>query len=185
MGSAMLKEAVYALKIYYYDSEEIVKTVIEFALAAAASAAASGCLPGAGSTVAIAVSLGFVVAMYVALAKMLGVEFGNGILKSIASAVLADLGGAIAAFVIVAAAISFVPGFGTIGAATITGITSFCYVYLAGMVYIKMLGTLLNMGKSVSTMSEEELKQAMKKEMDSLDMREAIKEAKCAYKQNK
>ena len=107
------------------------------------------------------------------------------ILKSIASAVLADLGGAIAAFVIVAAAISFVPGFGTIGAATITGITSFCYVYLAGMVYIKMLGTLLNMGKSVSTMSEEELKQAMKKEMDSLDMREAIKEAKCAYKQNK
>ena len=61
MGSAMLKEAVYALKIYYYDSEEIVKTVIGFALAAAASAAASGCLPGAGSTVAIAVSLGFVV----------------------------------------------------------------------------------------------------------------------------
>lgn len=122
--------------------------------------------------------------MYVSLGKMLGVKLGNGVLKSLASAVVADLAGAVAASIAVAA-ISFIPGIGTLGSAAITGITSFCYVYLAGIIYIKMLGSLLNKGKSVDSMLEAELKQAMRNTASSIDLNDAIKEAKKAYKDNK
>lgn len=131
------------------------------------------------------VSVGIIVKMYVSLGKMLGVKLGNGVLKSLASAVVADLAGAVAASIAVAAAISFIPGIGTLGSAAITGITSFCYVYLAGIIYIKMLGSLLNKGKSVDSMSEAELKQAMRNTASSIDLNDAIKEAKKAYKDNK
>lgn len=184
MGSVILKEAAYALKTYYSNADELVQSVINHALGAAASAAGAGCLPGAGSTIAAAVSIGIIVKMYVSLGKELGVRLGEGVLKSVASAVVADLAGAVVASIAVSAVISFVPGIGTIGSAMITGITSFCYVYLAGVIYLKMLGTLLDMGKSVNDMSEEELKDAMKKTADSMNIKDVVKEAKSAYKEN-
>lgn len=185
MSSAMLREAAYALKVYCHDSDEIVQSVIGHAAGAAVSAAGAGCLPGAGSTIAAGISIGIIVKMYVSLGKMLGVKLGNGVLRSLASAVVADLAGAVAASIAVAAAISFIPGIGTLGSATITGITSFCYVYLAGIIYIQMLGKILKTGKSVESMSEEELKRAMKSAAGSIDIDNALKEAKSAYKENK
>lgn len=185
MGSAILKEAAYALKAYYRDADDLVQSVINHALGAAVSAAGSGCLPGVGSTIAAGVSIGIIVKMYVNLGKKLGVRLGEGVLKSVASALVADLAGAVAASIAVSAVISFVPGIGTLGSAMITGITSFCYVYLAGVIYLKMLGALLGMGKSVNNMSEEELKQAMKNATNSMNIKDVVNEAKGAYKENK
>lgn len=185
MNSAMLKEAAYALKEYYNNADEIVESVISHALGAAIAAAGAGGLPGAGSTIAAGIAIGIIVKMYVSLGKMLGVKLGNGILKSLASAVVADLAGAVVASIAVSTVLSFIPGIGTLGSAVITGITSFCYVYLAGIIYIKMLGSLLNNGKNIDGMSEAELKQAMKSAANSIDLNDAIKEAKNAYKENK
>lgn len=184
MNSAMLYVAANNLKEYYNSAEDIVQSVVQHALAAAASAALAGCLPGAGGAVAATASIGIIVKMYVSLGNMLGVRLGNGVLKSVASAVVADLAGSVAAVLAVSAVISFIPGLGTLGAASITGITSFCYVYLAGMIYLKMVGAILKSGKSVNTMTEEELKAAAKQASSGMDIKAAVKEAKETFKKN-
>lgn len=185
MNSGMLKVAAEALKEYYRDADDIVKSVINHAAAAAAAAALSGAVPGAGSTIAATVSIGIIVKMYISLGNMLGIHIGNGVLKALASAVVADLAGSIVAILAVSTALSFIPGLGTLGAAGITALTSFCYVYLAGLIYIKMVGKILSSGKSVNKMTEAELKAAAKQASDSMDMKKAIKEATSAYKSNK
>lgn len=183
--NGMLVMAAYGLKEYYSNSDDIVKSVLNHGMAAASAAALSGCLPGAGSTVAAFVSVGIILKMYVSLGNLLGIHLGNGVLKALASAIVADLAGSVAAILAVSAVISFIPGVGTLGAATITGITSFCYVYLAGIIYIEMIGRILKSGKSVDDMSEEEWKAAAKQVSDEMNMKDAVKEAQRAYKENK
>jgi len=185
MNSGMLKMAAYSLRDYYGHAEEIVQSVIDHAALAAAAAALSGVIPGAGSTVAATVSIGFIVKMYFSLGNMLGIRLGNGVLKALASAIVADLAGSVAAVLAVATALSFIPGLGTLGAAGILGLTSFCYVYLAGVIYIKMVSALLKSGKSVGRMTEEELKAAARREAGSMNMRAAVKEASSAFKASK
>ncbi len=184
MNSAMLYVAANSLKEYYNNSEEIVQSVIQHAAAAAGSAALSGCLPGAGGAVAATVSIGIIVKMYISLGNMLGVKLGKDLLKSVASAVVADLAGSVVAILAVSTVLSFVPGLGTLGAASITGITSFCYVYLAGMIYLKMVAAILKSGKSVETMTESELKAAAKQASFGMDMKAAVREAKESFKKN-
>ena len=79
----------------------------------------SGALPGAGSTIAIGVSTGIIVKMYISLGKMLGIHIGNGVLKAMASALVADVAGSVAASLGASTILSFVPGIGTLGAAAI------------------------------------------------------------------
>ncbi len=102
-----------------------------------------------------------------------------------ASAIVADLAGSVTAILTVSAVISFFPGIGTLGAATITGITSFCYVYLAGLIYIQMVGKILKGGKPIENLSEEELKAMAKQVANDLNMKDAVEEARKAYKNNK
>lgn len=185
MNSEMLKMAAYSLKGYYGNADEIVQSVINHAALAATAAALSGAIPGAGGAIAATVSIGFIVKMYFSLGNMLGIRLGNGVLKALASAIVADLAGSVAAVLAVAAALSFVPGLGTLGAVSILGLTSFCYVYLAGVIYIKMVGTLLKAGKSIDHMTEEELKDAASKEASSMNMKAAVKEASSAFKASK
>ena len=183
--NTMLGMAAHGLKNYYDNSEEIVKKVMDYGAAAAGAAALSGCLPGAGSTAAAAISLGIIVKMYIRLGKLLGVHLGSSVLKALASAVVADLAGSVVAILAVSTVLSFIPGIGSLGAATITGITSFCYVYLAGIIYINMVEGLLKSGKSIENMTESELKAAAKAASDAMDMKAAVKEAKAAFKENK
>lgn len=183
--TAILHTAARQLSIYYKNSDEIVQSVMNHALAAAGSAALSGALPGAGSTIALGVSTGIIVKMYISLGKMLGIHIGNGVLKAMASALVADIAGSAAASLGASTILSFVPGIGTLGAAAITGITNFGYVYLAGIIYIKMIAKILESGKSISNMSEEEILKELKKTTNTVNMKEAMKEAKTAYKNSK
>ncbi len=181
----MLVMAAYGLKDYYNSADDIVKTVIDHGIAAASAAALSGCIPGTGGAVAAAVSIGIILKMYISLGKLLGIYFGNGVLKALASAIVADLAGSVTAILAVSAVISFFPGIGTLGAATITGITSFCYVYLAGLIYIQMVGKILKGGKPIENLSEEDLKVMAKQVANDLNMKDAVEEARKAYKNNK
>lgn len=183
--TAILHTAARQLSIYYKNSDEIVQSVMNHALAAAGSAALSGALPGAGSTIALGVSTGIIVKMYISLGKMLGIHIGNGVLKAMASALVADIAGSATASLGASTILSFVPGIGTLGAAAITGITNFGYVYLAGIIYIKMIAKILESGKSISNMSEEEILKELKKTTNTVNMKEAMKEAKTAYKNSK
>ena len=183
-GSALLYLAANELKAYYNQADDVVRAEIGHAATAAGAAALAGALPGAGSTAA-AVAVGAIVTMYVNLGNMLGIRLGKGLLKSLASAIVADLAGSVAAALVVGTVLSFIPGLGTIGAAGIMGLTSFCYVYLAGILYIKMVTKIAKSGKSIEHMSEADIQRILRQETGGIDMKAAVKEAASAYKKNK
>lgn len=183
--SRLLYQAVRALESHYHAGGEIVQCVIHHATAAAAAAALEGVLPGAGSVAAAATSVGVIVKMYVSLGKKLNVHLGKGALKALASALVADLAGALTANLAGAVVLSFIPGIGSLGAAALTGMTSFAYVYLAGLIYIKMVAALLKSEKPIDQMSEDELVKMAKKTTSTVNLKEAVKEAGAAYKKSK
>ena len=170
--SRLLYQAVKALEGHYQSGGEIVQCVIHHATAAATAAALEGVLPGAGSAIAAATSTGIIITMYVSLGKKLNVRLGHGTLKALASALVADLAGAFAANLAGAAILSFIPGLGSLGSAAITGLTSFAYVYLAGL-------------KSMNDLSEEELIKMAKKTTSTVNLKKAMNEIKSAYKSRK
>lgn len=86
----------------------------------------------------------------------------------------------VAAAVAVAAAISFIPSVGSMASATLTAITNYGFVYLAGLIFIKMVAA---MGVTrIENMSENELKAAANDAQNGMDVKSAMKEAKQAYK---
>ena len=98
MNTSMLALALRALcdtvnselrnEVHSHELEEI---VITHAIGAAIAAMASGWIPGAGSAVAFGIGVTFVCSMYVRLANAMGITLGKGLIRAIASAVVADL----------------------------------------------------------------------------------------------
>ena len=63
---------------------------------------------------------------------------------------------------------------------TLTAITNFGFIYLAGLIFINLVASL---GVSrVENMSKEEMKSAAKSIQDNMNVKAAMKEAKKAYK---
>lgn len=186
MNGAMMKQAVYALNDYMksigggVDGEAVADIVATHAIATAVSAAASGVIPGAGGAIAFGIACTSTMAMYGRLAGVIGVRLDSGLIKALASAVVADLAAAVSATIAVSAAISFIPGVGSMGAATLTAITNFCFVYMAGIIFIKMIVALGIPG--IESMSKEELEKEAKRIQNEMDIKKAMKEAKAAYK---
>jgi uncharacterized protein (DUF58 family) len=75
------------------DLESIVMT---HACSAAVSAVAAGSMTGIGSTIATTINLGFVVAMYIRLGAAMGIGFDKGMIRALASAVLAEIAAVLA-----------------------------------------------------------------------------------------
>ena len=120
------------------------------------------------------------ITMYGRLANAMGVRLNNGLIKAVASAVVADLAASVAATIAATAAISFIPGVGNMASGTLTAITNFGFIYLAGLIFINLVASF---GVSrVENMSEEEMKSAAKSVQDNMDVKAAMKEAKKAYK---
>lgn len=167
------------------DAENIAEIVIEHALIGAASGAAAAIVPGAGALIATGVAGSAVLAMYVRLSKELGITFGDGILKALASGLVADLSATVLANLGLAAAVSFIPGVGSASAGLLAAIANYGMVYLAAIIFINMLAALMGSGKDPSKMSESELKKAAKKASSNIDKKSILKEAKRQYKNNK
>ena len=81
---------------------------------------------------------------------------------------------------VAAAAISFIPGVGTLAASTLTAIANFGCVYLAGIIFVKMAAA-LGLQK-MENMTEAEMKVQARKACSRINMRQAMKEAKEAYR---
>lgn len=189
INNGMMKEAVYSLNNAMkqvgreVNAEAIASIVQTHALATAASAAASGVIPGAGGAIALGIACTSTVTMYGRLAKELGIRLNNGLIRAVASAVVADLAAAVVASVAAAAAVSFIPGVGSMASSVLTAITNYGFVYLAGLIFIKLVASF---GVSrMESMSEEEMKAAARKIQDDIDVKSAMKEAKASYKANK
>ena len=167
------------------DSKELQKIVLQHSVVAAMSAGVAGSFPGVGAVVATGISGTAILAMYVRLAKALGVTFKKGALKALASGIVADLSATIVTNLVAIAVVSFVPGIGTATAATLSLALNFALVYLAAIIFLKMLSAILNAGEDISEMSEEELKNVADSVKEDIDMKSAIKEAKEEFKKNK
>jgi hypothetical protein len=182
------QEAPRAYKNVMSDTgaEKIAALVNEHALGSAAAAIAAGWIPGAGGTVALLASSGFIWAMYYRINTASGIQLSKNLVKSIASAVLTNIitqvAGALAGAV-VATALSFVPGIGSVAASVIMGAIVYGTVVGAGVVYLKMLTKLFKAGRggAIGSMSESELKSAAKSAADETDLKSVVSEAKSAY----
>ena len=104
----------------------------------------------------------------------------NGLIRAVASAVITDLAATAAGTVVVAAAVSFIPGVGSMAASTLSAISTFGYVYLAGIIFIKLL---VAMGVfRVEEMSEAEIREKAKEVREGMNMKDAMKEVRTVYK---
>lgn len=186
IGGAMMKQAIIALNDSMkqlgreVNVAEIADIVQQHAIATSAAAVASGAIPGAGGVVALGIASASTATMYGRLGAAMGVRLHNGVLKAVASAVIADLAGALAVSVAATAAISFIPFFGNMSAAAITGITNYCFIYLAALIFIKVIAGL---GVTrIETMSADEIKRAAHCAKEAMNMKDAIREARNNYK---
>lgn len=174
-ASTQLKEM--GREVNVSNLESIVMT---HACSAAVSAAASGCMTGIGSTIATTINLGFVVAMYIRLGAAMGIGFDKGMIRALASAMLAELAAEVAVILVGAAAISFIPIVGNLSAGMLTAIASFCMVYLAAVIFMKMLAAMLGKGVDPSKASTAQLKANAKVAMAGTNMNAVCEEARNA-----
>ena len=186
INGPMLKAAVYSMRDSLkqlgreVNVEAISDIVEQHAFTTAVSAGAAGAMTGAGSTIAFGIACASTVVMYGRLAGAVGVRLNNGLIKAVASAVCADLSAYIATTLVASALVSFVPFFGNLSSATMTGIANFAFVYVAGVIFIKVIS---KFGISrIESMTQDELKAAAKSVKDEIDIKAAMKEAKESYK---
>ena len=193
MGGAgsLLKSMIYSLddnmrsigrSIDVDHMEDIVKVHCGIG---AASGVAAAALPGAGALVATSVAAGSVVTMYTRLAKALGVKLNEGLIRAVASAVVADVSASVLGNIAISAALSLIPGIGSLPSGIITGAANYGVVYLAALIFIKMLAAIFHAKKDISTMTADELIKMTKEISNDIDKKKAMKEASDNYKEEK
>lgn len=180
--SSYLRQAAYALKGAMGSTDEIEKIVINHSLGAAASAVASGWIPGVGGAVASGIGLGFTLSMYCRLCKNSNIPLNKNKLKAIASVAIAEIAAYLAVVIAAETLLTFVPGLGNLGASVIAGICNFAMVYIAGILFLKLMLSFTKKNRDIASMSVEELKSAMKCEANEDFIKDMYKEAKTVYK---
>lgn len=183
--TSYLRQAAYALKGAMGSAEEIEKIVINHSLGAAASAVASGWIPGAGGVVASGIGLGFTLSMYCRLCKNSNIPLNKNKLKAVASVAVAEIAAYLAVVIAAETLLTFIPVLGSFGASAIAGICNFAMVYIAGILFLKLMLSFTKKSRDIASMSVEELKSAMKYEANGDFMKDMFKEAKSVYKSAK
>lgn len=181
-----LRGALHALTTHVKcSSDEIEKNIIGFGLFASVASATVGAFTGAGPLATTAITTACVYAMYYRLAKLTNIEISKNILKSVASAVLANLVSNIGVSIVAAFAISFIPVIGNLSSSTICAIVQFASVYVSGYVFISTLNALYEKFGGISDLTEEEIKSAVNETNSSINTSEIINEAKKVHKEVK
>ena len=160
-------------------SDKIKDIVVAHSVGAAAGTFAAAVVPGPQVAALLTViSVGVIWSMYLRINSALGIRLGRAILKTLASAVVANifqaLGGTLALFLIG----TFIPGLSVVLA------PAACYavVLISGVIYTQMMTELFSANKDVGQMTAEELKDAARRAADGVDIKGAFKEAGNAYK---
>lgn len=162
------------------EAADIAKIISMHALGAAASGAATAWIPGAGASVAAVGQAAFVWTMYTRISQRLGINLSKKKLKFLGSAVLSNLVCTVGTL-FAASAFSLIPGIGSVTAALIVASAGYAMVTAAGIVYVKLMSSLLNEGTDMSYMSDEELRERMREVMEGQNVRTMMKEAQSEY----
>ena len=182
ISSGQLHMALRAAEGYCKNAEEIEQIIIGHSVGAAAAAVASGWIPGAGGVVATGIALGFTVSMYYRICSHSNIKVSKNILKAIASVAVAEIAAYLGVIIAAELALTFIPGLGSISASVLAGIINFAMVYIAGILFLKMMTSVFKAGKDINNMTEDELKSYMKNESTKDNISSAYKEAKTVYK---
>lgn len=169
---------------YVRTTKGIERIVVTHSLAAAAAAVASGWIPGAGGVIATGIAMGFTLTMYINICKACNFTLHKNILKSIASVAIAEIVAYLAVALVVETVITFFPGL-NIGAAVIAGVINFAMVYIAGVLFLKMMANVFKANKKIDSISSNEWEDFMKKEATRENISSVYEEAKNAYKETK
>lgn len=185
ISSGQMHMALRSLKAYVKNAEEIEQIIISHSLAAAAFAVAAGWIPGAGGVIATGIALGFTISMYIRICSHSKISLTKNILKAIASVVIAEIAAYFAGIIAAEAILTFIPVVGNLGGIVIAGVVNFAMVYIAGLLFLKMMVSVFKANKNINSMSEEELKEFIIKQATKENIKTAYKEAKEVYKQSK
>lgn len=181
MNRVNLKILLNGLKVYYNQAEDVEKIILNCAMVAAGAAGVGGVIPILSIPSMIVSCVGAVWAMYIKICNCLEIKLGENLLKILASAALSNIAvnlvGAFAAELI----FSFVPGASIATSALIT----FCSVYLAGVMFVKMILAFAKQGKTGKTLesvSQSTFEEVLKEQtMTKAD----VKTAKGVYNKEK
>lgn len=167
--------------------EDMARIVRQHAIASTAASVASA-VPGAGTVACVIAQTSIVYTMYVRMNAHLGIRLRKNIVKSVASAVIANIAtnaatviGGIAA----SAVLSMIPGVGSAASAIVMCSVSYATVMIAGLVYAKTLSALAKSKRSIESMTEDELKKAVKEELTKRDINKDIKAFAKEYRTEK
>lgn len=181
MSYLPIKDVAYALRSYYPNADNTEKIILECALVGAGADAVGGIIPGLAIPATITACFGTVWVMYGRLAKELGISLKDNVLKLLARAALSNIAANLGGVLIGAFAAMFIPGGSILASAAIAFVT----IYLAGLVFLKMILKLAQTSSdpyTFSDMNENTMKNAMN---DMKVTKEDLKAAKNSYKENK
>jgi uncharacterized protein (DUF697 family) len=163
---------------------ELAGMVKKCAVGAAVAGAGSGWIPGAGATIATSITSGVVLTMFYQINRKLGLSLGENIVKNCGAGISAVLVGYLGGWG-VGTAVSFIPGIGTAAAIAIDTVMCYSLTMASGILYFKVLTSVLQDSKDISTMGKENLQKIIKTTVKNVDMKALMKEIKATYKQSK
>lgn len=133
-------------------------------------------VPGASSVATIANIWG----MYARINGYLGIKISENILKSIASAVIANLGSFVAVLG-VGEALKFIPGMGSFAGAALMAGLAYAVIYVSALIYVKVLTIIIQSG---GELNEESILKAVKVVFSTSgdEIKEMLNDAKKSYK---
>lgn len=176
-----MREVINALEKYYENASETEKIIITSALSAAGADAISSVIPGLAIPATIFECFGAVWIMYGLLCKKLNISLKDNILRILARAALTNIAANLVGLIAALLAGLLIPGESVIAAAIVAFIT----VYLAGLIFLKLILQLVRKGYDPHTLSgvtQSELKKEIKEMKVSKDN---LDDAKKAYEESK
>ena len=163
---------------------EIEKIIQDHSLAAAATAAAAGLMPGAIAAIAGIVCKGFTWTMLFRICLTMGVDVNKESLKSFASAITAKVAAYLGVVLAGGMLLYLIPGLGYLGASALTTVLGYVMVYASGLLFLGMMAQVVT--KTGENMTGEEVIHQLKNEaISDEDIARAAKAAVKTYAEAK
>ncbi|MBQ9311276.1 MAG: zinc ribbon domain-containing protein [Bacteroidales bacterium] len=166
--------------------EGIAETISHFALASAVASMAAAVIPGAGGAMAAIAQAGFVWATYVKINKTVGLSMTTETAKFLANAIATNIitqYGALMAGHFVAGVLSFIPLFGSAGAALAEGAIGYGLIYAAAYVYLKLISRVIKPDGSIQVAEDDSTKKIIEEIMNREDMGGLFREGAKQFKE--
>lgn len=137
-------------------------------------------VPGAD----LAAAAGNIWTMYVRINKELGLPFAENLIKSLATGIVTNIGGAVVASMVVGSALKMIPGLGSLGGAAVVSATIYGVTIASGIIYMKAVTKLLE-SKNSGQVNEQNLKLVVNELLDDKEsVQQIYKTAKSSYKKS-